>query len=104
MNLHGKGGSFAKGVRALCGRPAASSAVKQGCAAAAEPRAATAAAAVFATSNEFEQLWPNVGDPFHLISEPRSRAESWGKELLDGKKGVICGKPLKVHIISVLHC
>ena len=26
--VHGKEGSFAKGVRALCGRPAASSAVK----------------------------------------------------------------------------
>lgn len=36
-----------------------------------------------------------MGDPFRLISEPRSRAESWGKELLDGKKGVICGKPVE---------
>ena len=36
-----------------------------------------------------------MGEPVRLISEPRSRAESWGKEPLDGKKGVICGKPVE---------
>ena len=37
---------------------------QEGALAAAEPRAATAAAAVFATSNEFEQLVAKCGRPF----------------------------------------